>query len=194
MSVDFGASIEEGLELVNNVNETVFIKTCQEFFEAKKLGFYALTTYAMKMESKFNETCGIVESLSKARVPLQSYISNPRIGLVDLNFLPISILASLSSSPEDNEENIIAIATGKSVQDWVDEGLVKINKVTQHSINIEHKMGQILSELLRADFNNDGVEDILIFSYAYAIGGSFGYGNVLTITKHHTNEKLFTLL
>ncbi|MEH1901494.1 MAG: hypothetical protein V7L04_08785 [Nostoc sp.] len=67
MSVDFGASIEEGLELVNNANETVFIKTCQEFFEAKKLGFYARTTYAMKMESKFNETCGIVESLSKAR-------------------------------------------------------------------------------------------------------------------------------
>ena len=195
LSVDFGASIEEGLELVNNTKETVCIKTCQEFFEAKKLGFYALTTYAMKVESKFNQTCGIVESFSKARVPQESYISNSRIGLVDLNFLPISILASLSSSPEDNEEKIIAIASGKSVQDWVDEGLVKIKKVTQHSIHIEHnQMGQILSELLRADFNNDGVEDVLIFSYAYAIKGSFGYGNVLTITRHHINEKLFTLL
>lgn len=194
LTVDFGVSCEEGLELVNNNHETVCIKTCQELFEAKKQGFYALTTYAMKIESYFNETCGIVKWLSKATQPQKSYINNPRIGLIDLKLLPISILASLSSSLEDNEEKTIGIANGESVQDWVDKGLVKIKEVTQYSIHLEHETGQIIRELLRADFNNDGVEDILIYSYAYALGGSFGYGDVLILTRYDNKQSLFTLL
>ncbi|WNC89121.1 hypothetical protein RI103_15715 [Paraburkholderia sp. FT54] len=44
-------------------------------------------------------------------------------------------------------------------------------------------MGQQLIEVARADFNGDGIEDVLIFEYAWATGGTFGAGNIRILTR-----------
>ena len=42
-------------------------------------------------------------------------------------------------------------------------------------------MGKTYWEILRADLNNDGIEDILLGAYSYAIGGTLGFGDVSLI-------------
>lgn len=190
LSVRHGNPHEEGVVLVG-CEGPLRVHTCSEFFAAKKQGFYALTTYDMKMESFFNEICGVLNALSRAKVPNASYISNPRVGVVDLDLLPVSILSSLS--PDAEEELVAASSAGKTVQDWVDEGKAEIKRVSQHLVQLEHSMHQTIWELLRADFNDDGIEDILVFSYLSAIGGTFGYGDVLTLTRLGPTEKLSIL-
>jgi hypothetical protein len=44
-------------------------------------------------------------------------------------------------------------------------------------------MGQQLIEVARADFNGDGIEEILLFEYTWAIGGTFGAGGMRILTR-----------
>ena len=53
-------------------------------------------------------------------------------------------------------------------------------------------MGKDLRELLRADFNGDGIEDILVYSY-YTIGGTFGYGDVFVLTRRGESDRFSVL-
>lgn len=142
----------------------------------------------MKMESFFNQTCGIINALAHASVAEKNYLENPHIGIVEINLMPISVLTTMS--PDDRDKISEAAALGKSLQEWVEEGKVKIKGVSQHSIHLEYGcMGQIMWELMRADLNDDGIEDILVYSYSYAIGGTFGYGDVEVLTRLGPTER-----
>jgi len=56
--------------------------------------------------------------------------------------------------------------------------------VSQNLLRIESAaMGQQLIEVARADFNGDGIEDILLFEYCYATGGTLGFGGIKIITR-----------
>jgi hypothetical protein len=44
-------------------------------------------------------------------------------------------------------------------------------------------MGLYLNEILRADLNDDGIEDILIGSYEWALEGTFGVGYAMALTR-----------
>lgn len=189
MPVQHGDPSERGLLLTNGLGLERRVTTCAEHQAAKSNGFYASTTYAMKMESFFNETCGVIDALSRARAPQRSHLRRPHVGIHDLHLLPVSVLARMKDDPDLTA----AALDGATVQDWVDEGRVFIKGASQYSIHLEHQMGQVLMELLRADFNGDGIEEILVSSYDYAIGGSHGYGYVLELTRL-SEESLFSVV
>jgi hypothetical protein len=180
--VKIGDPHADGLELINGKGNIVIVRTCREFNDAKANGFYATTTYGLKMQSFLNQTCGIINALVHASVADKSYLENPHVGVIDINLMPLSVLNPLSRDDHDNLSEEAAI--GKSLREWVEEGKVEIKGVSQYSIHLRYGcMGQIIWELIRADLNDDGIEDILVYSYSYAIGGSFGYGDVGCLTR-----------
>ena len=188
LPVKLGTLDMDGLELVGKNNSTVTVRTCREWQEAKEKGFHALTTFAMKMESYFNRAYGIINAVAQANVADKSYISEPRVGVVDLNLFPVSILPG-GMSDEDWVEIEEAASSGTTVQDWVEAGKVKIKSVSQHAIKLEYNgMGQYLWELMCADFNQDGIEDILLYQSNYAIGGTYGYRSTMTVTRLGSSE------
>jgi len=178
----------KGLQLTDGTGDKITVRTCKEYKAAKAKGYFSLTTYDMKIESLFNRTCGIVNALARAMPANRSYIEAPRVGIVDLNLMPVTVLSAMSCDTIDviNE----AYAKGITVQDWIDEGKVQVKAVSRYAIHLKHSMGQIIWELMRSDFTGDGVEDILTYSYSYAIGGSFGYGDIMTLTRLGPDENL----
>ena len=55
-----------------------------------------------------------------------------------------------------------------------------MKSVGQNSLCIEeYEMGQSLVEIVKSDFNGDGIEDILLFEYSYATHGTLGFGSVI---------------
>lgn len=85
------------------------------------------------------------------------------------------------------EEPEVAL-TGKTYQDLVDEGILAVKRVSSNLLEVEAAMGQTLIEAVRADLNNDGVEDMLLFEYCYATKGTLGYGNVIILTRKTPNS------
>jgi hypothetical protein len=74
--------------------------------------------------------------------------------------------------------------TNATYQSKVDDGTLNIRRSRQNMICVEQSegMGQQLIEVTRADFNNDGIEDILLFEYCYATHGTMGFGGVRVLT------------
>lgn len=44
-------------------------------------------------------------------------------------------------------------------------------------------------EMLRADLNNDDIEDVLVFCYDYAIKGTMGFGFTKMLSRKGVNLK-----
>ena len=74
-------------------------------------------------------------------------------------------------------------------QDKVDDGSLVVRKVKHNLLRIEQEegMGQQFIEVARADFDGDGIEDILLFEYCYATHGTMGFGGIRLITRLSAN-------
>lgn len=172
----------KNVNLSNEKGETKQVKTAREYKEAIELGYQPASNSDNKILYPFKILSRLLSAISNIMPPVQSFISKPRVGIVDLFLLPSEIftnLTNLGGRVEGDEGS-----SHKTIQDLLTEGKVKITKVTQNTLCIEDDgMGLYLLEVARGDFNNDGLEDILLYASAYAIGGTFEYGDTHILTR-----------
>jgi hypothetical protein len=174
----------DGVEFVNDSGRSLKIRTCREYRGARAAGYYASTTFAMKMEAFLISADAVLDAASRAQVPSISYVSNPSVGVADLQLLPKDVLPSIA--PDD--ERRIAEITETSVGELARARKLQIVDVSSTRLRFEWEgAGVMLSELLRADLDGDGTEEILIQHYTYAVGGTFGHGAVGTLRRSGPN-------
>jgi hypothetical protein len=125
----------------------------------------------------FEHQCGLLTALETASTPERSFISEPRAGVTDLHLLPFSLFPQIGDTKEEDGTC--------SYQKKVDEHCLVVKRLKQNALVIEEPegMGQQLIEVARADFDGDGVEDILLFEYCYATDGTLGFGGITIITR-----------
>ena len=173
----------DGLPFINEKGKKIFVRTCREYESACEQGYLPESNAILKMSVSFHQRCGLLKSLQSATTPQQSFISNPKIGVVDLELLPLSLFPWIEDELESKELD-------KTYQSKVREGELVIKGVSQNSLIIEgYGMGQWLTEVVRADLNGDGIEDMLLFEYCYATGGTLGYGGNRILTRQSSEDK-----
>lgn len=177
----------DGVTLTNDAGEERHVRTCREYDAALKDGFYALTNYDIKMSTWFEHQCGLLKALDSASIPSTSFISDPRVSILDLNLLPFAFF------PQMGEVDAGAGDTA-TYQSKVDDGALVVKRIGNNLLQIEEPegMGQQFIEVARADFDGDGVEDILLFEYCYATHGTLGFGGIRVITRL-TNDGRFAM-
>ena len=176
----------DSLTLTNEKHEKINVHTCREYESALEHGYFAYTNFDIKMSTWFRHQCGLLKSLQTAIIPQQSFVSNPEVGVVDLELLPLSLFPWLG------DEDVITKDIGLSTtyQDKVKDGDFLVKSVSQNSLRIEgYEMGQSLVEIVKSDFNGDGIEDILFFEYCYATHGTLGSGVVRILTRKSADGK-----
>ena len=171
----------DGVMLTNEKDERIHARTCREYDSAIKRGYDTYTTFDIKMSVWFKHHCGLLNALEGAAVPQQSYISNPKVGITNLDLIPFSLFPNLSGDETD---------LGLTFERKVRNGELIVIEKDQNVLTTEGiGMGQLLREVVRADFNNDGIEDILLFEYHYATQGTLGFGGVIVLTRKSMNGK-----
>lgn len=164
------------VEMTRSDNSKFKVHTCREWQKARTEGAFSETTYDMAMEGYFIRTCDLLFKLQSAKLPLKSFIANPRVTLANLNLLPAEMLASMPDG-EDRDD-----FRGKTVSD-----VVSLKNVKQEDPdNLRLVFGgfeQYFQEAARADFNGDGVEDVFVFTGGRAEGGTMGYSDCLILTR-----------
>jgi hypothetical protein len=148
------------------------VRTCREYRAALAAGFYALTTYDIKSEAFLKVANTLLAGAAMVRVPLISYVRNPHFGITDLDLLPLSVLPCVSL----DDTRAVADMAGVSLADLLARGEIKILNVSSNEISLEWHWGLMLREICRADFDGDGVEDILCECYLWAPEGTLGFG------------------
>lgn len=173
----------EGVTLTNAADETRQVRTCREYDEAIKEGYFAYSNFDIKMSTWFEHQCGLLKSLQAAKTPTQSFVSDPRVSVIDLDLLPFSLfpIVGLEGAAEPDA----------TYQSKVDDGTLVVKRIRQNILQIEESegMGQQLIEVARADFTGNGVEDILLFEYCYATHGTLGFGGIRVLTRTSATGK-----
>jgi len=171
----------DGLRFQNDLGEEILVRTCTEYERAISNGFYPDCNVTLKLSVYFEHQCGLLRALESAIMPVKSFIAEPRVGVTDLHLLPYSLFPH---NIGDSDPKISA-STGISYQDKINDGDLIVSRVKNNALIVEESegMGQQLIEVVRADFNGDGLEDILLFEYCYATHGTLGYGGIVMITR-----------
>lgn len=171
---DKGPTKRYGVEMTRPNHTKFTVYTCREWKKARAEGAYAATTYDMAMESFFIDTCGLLFELQRAKLPTRSFISNPRVTLADVNLLSADILAYM---PEGSRH-----LHGKTVSEVVPPQDIKEADADRLTLSYGG-LRQAFWEGARADFNGDGIEDILIFTGGRAEGGTMGCSDYMILTR-----------
>lgn len=159
--------------------------TLNGFKQAIVDGYYPKTNADIRNASGFTFLESFLGALTNAAIPKISFVDEPRITLQDLKYLSPSILMDM----EDNLKPYIE--KGCSVQDLINEGLVKVTDPFQYEVSLQYDNFEVsLREHFRADFNNDGIEDIFVQSWTNAVGGSLGFGDTIILTRYSNKHLL----
>ncbi|WPR71491.1 HNH endonuclease signature motif containing protein [Flavobacterium sp. NG2] len=167
------------LELVNDNDKKINVSTLNEWKDARVKGFYPLTTYAIKMSNTFTFFEEFIEVLEKAKMPKVSFINDPWIKINMLDYLSPNILFDVEGRLKKY------IVEGKSIGDLVRSGIVKFDispGIFEFSLEFEGFETSLL-EQFRADFNDDGIEDIFVSGWVRAIHGTMGFGFTEILTR-----------
>jgi hypothetical protein len=167
-----------GVEMTGANNEKVMVSTCRQWKRALDEKAYSASTFELAMESSLIRTCGLLFELQNARLPLKSFVSNPRVSLTDLKLLPAEILSANSDDQEKEKEHTRGLTVSKAV------ALKDIIKVSDKVLTLSYEgFRQSYWEGARADFNGDGIEDIFVFTAGRAEGGTLGYSDYFILTR-----------
>jgi len=177
-----------GVTLTDDSNKQILVRSCKDYDAAIEAGYFPLTTFDMKMATFFEHQCGLLRALEAASTPNISHIANPRVGVVDLHLLQFSLFPNIGEEPESQEPDA-------TFQSKIDDGTLVVRRIKQNLLVVEEHegMGQQLIEVMRADFNGDGVEDILLFEYCYATHGTLGYGGIRILTRKNSTSRFENL-
>ncbi len=169
-----GANLPNGLEFVRADGSEIKIRTSREYRDAIANGYYAKNNFFNKMAAFFTETLGALSAMQACRPAERSFIRDPPVGLPDIHLLPSSLL--FTWAPDESSQELVR--THETIGALVGAGHAKIVSVASHRLEIQFGTTYTyLREILRSDLDGDGCEDVLIFEYAAAVGGTFGHGS-----------------
>lgn len=176
------------LNMSNGVGGKRKVRTCREWAGARAAGYYALTTYDIKEEAFFKRAYSLIQAFSRASVAESTFVDVSQAGLDSLDLLPASLLPALSG---DGVRALAALdAKGVSIGELVRSGEVHVDDASRNHLSLTYAhMGRAFWASLRADLNNDGIEDVLVSTYDWATEGTFGAGHVTILTRRTADGK-----
>ena len=185
------------ITLRNNNGEQIEVTTCREYDAALQRGYDDEPNDAKVGRILFIHRCGLLNLLQEATTPQQSFISNPRVGVADLELLPLSLFGRTVGRMAENDDNVNEELT---YQTAVDTANLMVTHVSQDSLTVEENRDpndnfsrrQSLSEVVRADFNGDGIEDVLLFDdrlWIRTSAASMPWGGITVLTRESRDGK-----
>jgi hypothetical protein len=179
---------KEAVDVINDNNVIRHVTSVNEWNKALVEGFNCVNNLDIKCSMTFEYVQSLLSSLQQAKMPKVSFMSDPWIDIDEMKYLSPTLLP-------DNEERTLAkyASEGLSMQDLVDMKVVTVRMweigIYKFSLQFDW-LETSFKEVFRADFNNDGIEDVLVKGWTNAIGGTFGYG----FTEHWCRKSTLSLI
>ncbi|MEZ5891805.1 MAG: hypothetical protein R3C58_01455 [Parvularculaceae bacterium] len=136
-------------------------RTCAQYREARFDGWFVESARDMRREAYFVRACGVLAAIAEAQAAKESYFTNGSPAEAE-----VAALASTMSFGEPQSENQL-VAKGSNHVWMITSGPATI----------------AMQELANADFDNDGVEEILVTFTGGLAGGTAAYHDVGYLEK-----------
>ena len=181
-----GVTLTRSRKTKSRHDKKIHVRTCREYDSALEDGYYPSSTYDISMASWFKYPCGTLNLLEIATIPQQSFIPTSKEGVFDLELLPLSLFPIVTDFEQTYGYNIENV----TYQDQLKKGLLKVTDRGQNELSCEQDgMRQHLTEMARADFNGDGIEDILVSDSASVTQGTYRTYDLIILTRKSIDGK-----
>ena len=176
----------EGVTLRNRKNEKIQVRTCKEYDDALLAGYTPDGTWEIGVASYFKYSCGTLNLLQKATCHKRSFLPTRNQELFDLKLLPLKLFPIVS----DYEQTYGRDIENETYHDQAEKGELKVIEQIPHKFVCKSDgLKQRLTEVVRADFNGDGTEDILFQESVAAIGATYRTYNLIILTRKSSAAK-----
>lgn len=160
----------DGVRFISANGGSMAIRTCREFRAAISAKFYPSDNTQLKMSLPLMRASALLEAASRARLAAISYIKSPHVGVADLYLLPAYLLPRVGDEQKQDGESL----SSSSLQSFLSAKKISILSVSSDQLSVViGDIGMLLQELLRADLDGDGIEEILVQRTIYATQGTF---------------------
>lgn len=169
-----------------------FIDSCASRNKLRKEGYYARHNLDMQTLLFHTAKCRAIRMLRKAKPAKKSYVRDFILDSDSMDYLP----AMVSPSPSCDELCRQYVANERRIS-WKEfEGLDSrsMNSESDYRMKGQVSGAHLTLEILaRADFNGDGLEDLLLMSRAGAIGGTWGTTRLYLLSRESPDSVLWLL-
>ncbi len=161
------------ITLNHDDNRSLEVGTANEFLAATSDGYYPLTTIDIKAASVADETSQLLLAIVNSKFAKQSNIREPVITLRNLDRWEADWVLN-AAMPEGEMESTLSQC--KTIADVVHhtDCEVLFSGEWEFRVSFSDGLAVILRELMRADLDDDGFEEILVHHYVYAPEGTLG--------------------
>ena len=151
------------------------VQNCADYREMQFEGWYAATSREMRREGFFVRACGVLKALNDAQPAAKSFFVNGSPAEEDVAVFGAGLkFGEAANAPDD------VVVTKGDAFDW---------RISADAMTIT------IQELANADFDNDGVEEILAFTAGGPQGGGARFYDVGILEKDAEDAPLnFTVL
>ena len=177
--------VSDSLTLSADTGKQIEVSTLREWQFARKEGYKTRDNSSFKMAFVFEDLENFLSAINNAKMPKLSFVSEPWVDLNNPRILSPKILT-------DFENTLLPhILAGKSIADLAIEKIVTITGSNPSGITLLYEGFETrISEQFRADFNNDGIEDIFIQGWTRSVEGTLGFGFSKYISRFSINGLL----
>jgi hypothetical protein len=175
----------EGVRFTDGKGSELSICTCRKFKSAINAGYFPSNNMEKKISFTLATASAVLEAASCAKLAPISYIRSPRLGVTNLNLFP----TKLAPTKRLDRSEIISVSDVDSIQSLLEKGYISVEISSDSRVTIEcEDQGVILTELMRADFDYDGVEEILVQEHFYIKGGTFRAHNICLLRRRYLDS------
>lgn len=161
------------------VTDEVIVKSCNDYFKAQSDNLEPVKEFERSAYFEFAVMCMAAKEIASSKSSSFSYLNSFKFNIETPKLFPKQfsfITSSLESKKILNDDKLVY---------WVDVVTASaIDKVTPESAVFKFSGSQQeLSFVAKADFNRDGIEDLLIASKDSVVGGSYTAIRMFLITR-----------
>jgi len=179
------------LEMEDNSGKGSQVSTLSSYMLAVQNGLTPNCNLMGKMANRYENAIKIILAHKQAQPPLDSHISNPRVGVNDLELMPVSNINFGEDGGEDDHPSPSEAVNSGYIRN---RDTFRVDMVSSTSLTYWHphlSSGRWYKELARFDFNNSGYEQILAIE-GYYCSGTHSFSDVIVI-KRESADSLFII-
>ena len=188
LPVSFGENAGiESVRLMKKKGDAIEVRTCREYDAGLKSGYSPANNMQRKLASFFKYPCALLNALEIASVAEESFITDAEVGVVNVELLPFSLFPHIGEYKSRQE---FAKDLQTTYQQKIETGELVVRERTEHVLEIEYAgVVQSLREIVRADFNNDGIEDVLVDEGNWVTQGTYSSYGIIVLTRKSLHGK-----
>lgn len=177
----------ESVRLINKKGDAIEVRTCREYDAGLKSDYSPANNMQRKLASFFKYPCALLKALEIASVAEESFITDAEVGVMNVELLPFSLFPYIGESKTRQE---FAKDLQTTYQQKIETGEMVVRERAEHVLKVERAgMVQSLREIVRADFNNDGIEDVLLTAGHWVTQGTHSSYGIIVLTRKSLQGK-----